>query len=270
CDALSTRERRQVRRYGQAPSWYRKCEGLAHTARRRHENYPSGQGTGGGELHVAGSCSGRYCERGWYRKRGIGRLQFGNRWRGCGRAQRDDATPGNPGCQDGGYAGQRQRLGECRRYERNGGGESCCAQSGRNGGALRSCNRGGRRCEGGGNGARRDSESPRNGQQRREAARKGNCNTTDRRSLGKSDRAGGARGGGQTGCGTLKGGERYRSHQGERGWFGRAVQHSADSGGLICGESVCCSEKCYTARARGNREEHTSELQSLTNLVCRL
>src|ERR1035437_3771788 len=49
----------------------------------------------------------------------------------------------------------------------------------------------------------------------------------------QGDRAGGARVGGQTGGGALKGGESDRSQQGERGWFGRAVQRGSDSGGLV-------------------------------------
>src|ERR1019366_2185736 len=49
----------------------------------------------------------------------------------------------------------------------------------------------------------------------------------------QGDRAGRARVGSQAGGGTLKGGESDRSYQGERGWFGRAVQRGSDSGGLV-------------------------------------
>src|SRR5262249_60678492 len=45
---------------------------------------------------------------------------------------------------------------------------------------------------------------------------------------------------------------------------------SADRAGRIAGEARDRSTMNIAARSRGRSEEHTSELQSLTNLVCRL
>src|ERR1019366_7864297 len=67
----------------------------------------------------------------------------------------------------------------------------------------------------------------------------------------QGDRAGGARVGGQTGGGALKGGEGdRRSHQGERGCCGRAIQCGSVSGGLVRNQSAGADGERGRSRVR--------------------
>src|SRR2546430_11759199 len=55
-----------------------------------------------------------------------------------------------------------------------------------------------------------------------------------------------------------------------RGYPGRGCSDVADLEGIYAGSARCAPARLHRRRRRGRSEEHTSELQSQSNLVCRL